>query len=209
MDHIVGGQFVAVVKTDALAQMHDVGERVGLLPVGGQPAGDAQLVVERQQVVEDELMHALRGFIAANARIETVGRAEDGDSDDVGLEGTLIAGGENQAQHCEQCPWNPWNPWNAWNFHESSSFFSSSSNRSASSGVVRLMSISRMRSFSFSSAGDAAWKRPSCCCAADTAPLTVGLPPRVKASCSGDTKMSFARAMTDAGSPARRATWMP
>ena len=45
------GQLVAVVEAHALAQMHDVGRSVRLFPVRRQARPDAELVVEREQVV--------------------------------------------------------------------------------------------------------------------------------------------------------------
>ena len=69
-------------------------------------------------------------------------------------------------------------------------FFRSSRIRSASSGVVRLMSISRMRSLSSSSAFGTPGTGRAAAARAGGAPLSAGLPPRVSSSCSSDARMS-------------------
>ena len=83
IDHIVRGQLVTVVKLHALAQVDDVGDRVGLFPAFSQAADDLQLRIERQQVVVNQLMHPLRRFVAADARVQAVGRAEDSERYDL------------------------------------------------------------------------------------------------------------------------------
>ena len=76
----------------------------------------------------------------------------------------------------------------------SSSFFKSDRICSASSGVVRLRSISRDRLAQLIvSARRGAWNSPSCCCGAGGAPLSAGRPPRDSSSCSSE-RQDVARA---------------
>ena len=60
-----------------MAQMKDVGERIGNLPALGQPRLQLEVIVAPQQSFEDQLADALRLGIGPDARIEVERRALD------------------------------------------------------------------------------------------------------------------------------------
>ena len=61
---------MAVVKGDAVTQVDDVGQRVGVVEALRQRRPDSQVVAMFEQWAVDELRHSLRRFVVAESRIE-------------------------------------------------------------------------------------------------------------------------------------------
>ena len=73
------------MKGHTVMQMEDVGKRIGNLPTLGQSRLNVEVLVARQQRVEDKLVNALRLRIEAHPRIKVGGTALDNHYQRVGI----------------------------------------------------------------------------------------------------------------------------
>ena len=95
--HVASGQGAAVVKLHAMVQVEDIGQRIGNVPALGQAGGDIEVVAAGQQVVEDEVVDALRLRVQTDARIEVGGAALDDHHQGVGV--GFAGAGESEGEH--------------------------------------------------------------------------------------------------------------
>ena len=82
-------------------QMKNVGQRIGNLPALGQSGLNVEVLVARQQRVEEEFVDALRLPVDAHARIEIRGAALDDHDQRVGV-GRLRAGEKREDADADQ-----------------------------------------------------------------------------------------------------------
>ena len=104
--HVARGERTSIMKLHAVMQMKDVGERIGNLPALGQSGRDIQIVAAREQVVEDQIVDALRLRVDSHARIEIRRARFDQHHQRVGI--GLAGAGEQRyrsegGRSCEGC----------------------------------------------------------------------------------------------------------
>jgi len=73
--HVAGSKRPSIVKSYAAMQMENVGQGIRNLPTLGQSGLNIQMLVARQQRVEEEFTNALRLRINPDSRIEIRGTA--------------------------------------------------------------------------------------------------------------------------------------
>jgi len=78
--HIAGGQSAAVMKSDAMMKMKNIGSRIGNLPPLGQPGNHVELIPACHQSIEQQGVNACRVRIEPNPRIK-IRRARFDDHD--------------------------------------------------------------------------------------------------------------------------------
>src|ERR1700726_4336498 len=69
-DHIARRETAAVVETNAIAQMKNKREGVGLFPLLGQCGGELKACVVGYQAIEEQSIDPFRLSVSADARIE-------------------------------------------------------------------------------------------------------------------------------------------
>ena len=85
----------AIMKTNAMAKMEDVGARVGHVPLLGQPRLDVEMLITMHQRIEDQLINALRLGVGADTRIKIGGTKLNDHHQRVGR-GMMGAGNQKQ-----------------------------------------------------------------------------------------------------------------
>jgi hypothetical protein len=85
--HVGGGNQAAVVKVDVLAEMENVGERVGSVPGFGEVAVEIHLVVALEEAAEEQAVEVLGLRVGGETRIEVggVGFEEKGEGGGIGI----------------------------------------------------------------------------------------------------------------------------
>ena len=83
--HVARSKRAAIVKFDVVAEVEDVGERIGDFPAFGESGRDVEMIVAIQQSVENKFVNSLGLRVDAYARIEIGGAALDDHDERVGV----------------------------------------------------------------------------------------------------------------------------
>ena len=90
------------MKLHAVMQMKNIGERIGNFPALGEPGRDIEIIAAREQIIEDQIVDALRLRIDSDSRVEIRGARFDHHHQRVGI-GLVRAGEQEKASNRQSC----------------------------------------------------------------------------------------------------------
>src|SRR5271156_1822945 len=97
---VARSESASVMELHAVMEMKNVGEGIGNLPAFGQAGGDIQIIAAGKEVVENQIVDALRLPVEADSRIKVGGARFDQHHERVGI--GFAGAGDLGERECER-----------------------------------------------------------------------------------------------------------